>query len=105
RYHHSPENQIVRGPTNWLWSAATGAYLAKVDDDALVPHGWLGTLRAAHRSNPELGVVGCWRFPLRDADPERVRPRLVDLAGGHQLLRCLWVEGSGYVMKRECVEA
>src|SRR5690606_8853536 len=75
-----------------------------VDDDALVPDGWLATLRAAHTDNPALGVVGCWRFLPADAAPELVEPRLLQLEGGHALLRCLWVEGSGYLMKRACVE-
>lgn len=103
--HVSEENQIVRGPTNWLWANATGTYVGKVDDDALVPDGWLESLRSAHEDNPQLGVVGCWRFLAEDAVPALVAPRLVELDGGHQLLRCLWVEGSGYLMKRVCTEA
>jgi hypothetical protein len=103
--HISPDNQIVRGPTNWLWSRARGSYVGKVDDDALVPHGWLERLREVHEADPTVGVVGCWRFLPSDAPDDAVAPRLRRLDGGHEILQCLWVEGSGYLMKRVCVEA
>jgi hypothetical protein len=46
-FNHSVENQRLRGPTNWLWQNATGAFLGKVDDDCLVPTGWTKTLGRA----------------------------------------------------------
>src|SRR5262249_24933662 len=69
RFHHSPENRKLREPTNWLWSQATGLYLSKVDDDCLVPDGWIEKLRCAHEDVPEFGVIGCWRFEDEDFVP------------------------------------
>ena len=105
RLHHSPENRKLREPTNWLWSHATGAYLSKVDDDCLVPEGWIEKLRRAHEDVPEFGVIGCWRFEDEDFVPEIANRKIRAFAGNHSLLVNVWVEGSGYLMKRACLEA
>lgn len=102
RFHHSPENKRLREPTNWLYAEAKGEYLSKVDDDCLLPDGWCQALRQVHEDEPRLGVIGCWRFMPEDFDPALSGPRIETLSGGHRLLRSLWVEGSGYLMKREC---
>jgi glycosyltransferase involved in cell wall biosynthesis len=102
-FHHSPENKKLHEPTNWLWSNANGAYVSKVDDDCLLPDGWAQTLRRAHEDVPELGVVGCWRFEDEDFVPELAKRKIRSFHGGHRVLQNLWVEGSGYLMKRACL--
>lgn len=104
RFNHSEENQGLRGPTNWLWENARGEYLSKVDDDCLLPDGWELTLRRAHLDEPGFGVLGCWRFREDDFIPELARRKIIAFRGNHRLLVNLWVEGSGYLMKRECVD-
>lgn len=103
-FHHSPENLRLRAPTNWLWSRARGEYLAKVDDDNLVPEGWARTLRAAHEARPDLGVIGCWSFLPEDHRPDLAEKKVIDLGGGHRLLQNCWVAGTGHLMKRRCVD-
>jgi GT2 family glycosyltransferase len=103
RFRHSPVNAGLRGPTNWLWQEATGTYLSKVDDDCLPESGWLETLRQAHEDVPTFGVIGTWRFPDEDVDEALVAAKLADYPGGHQLLRNHWVQGSGYLVKRELI--
>lgn len=103
-FHHSRENRMLREPTNWLWQHAEGEYLSKVDDDCLVPHGWAQKLRKAHEDVPALGVVGCWRFCDEDFNPSHAADKITPLPGGHQVLRSLWVEGSGYLLKRACLD-
>jgi glycosyltransferase involved in cell wall biosynthesis len=105
RFHHSPANAKLREPTNWLWSNATGGFLAKVDDDCLVPIGWVQTLRQALVDVPELGVVGCWRFQEEDFVPELAERKIRELPGGHRILQNCWVQGSGYLMRREAMRA
>jgi hypothetical protein len=61
-------------------------------------------LRAAHRSNPRLGIIGCWRFYEEDFVPSLAMEKVIRLEGGGELMRNPWVQGSGYVMKRACVE-
>jgi glycosyltransferase involved in cell wall biosynthesis len=104
RFHHSPENQKLTAPTNWRWESAQGAYLSKVDDDCLVPEDWTSKLRRMHDDNSRFGVIGCWRFEEEDFVPEVARPKIIEYAGGHSLLVNFWVEGSGYLMKRACLD-
>lgn len=105
RYHHSVVNKRLTAPTNWLFENASGGYLTKVDDDCLMPLGWGETLLGAHEANPEFGVIGCWRYPDEDFIPEVAIRKIQEFRGGHKIMRNCWVEGSGYVVKRECVEA
>lgn len=107
RFHHlelSTENQRLRTPTNWFWQRSDAPHVSKVDDDCLLPDGWDSTLVDAHRANPTLGVIGCWRFYDEDFVPELAERKVIRLAGGHRLMRNCWVQGSGYVMKRTCIE-
>jgi GT2 family glycosyltransferase len=105
KFHHSIENKKLNEPTNWLWENAEGAFFTKVDDDCLIPYGWADTLRKAHEDNPEFGVIGCWHFLEEDFVPEIANKKIKPFSGGHQIMQNCWVGGSGYVMKRECVDA
>lgn len=104
RFHHSPQNVGLNQPTNWLWAESTGDYVSKVDDDCLPDADWLTVLRKAHQDVPEFGVVGCWRFPEEDVDDRAVAAKRAEYPGGHRLMRNHWVQGSGYLAKRELVE-
>lgn len=101
RYHHSRENVRLWQPTNWLWSESTARFVSKVDDDCLVSPGWLDTFASAHDANPQFGVIGSWRPPLEDFRLELAQRKIQTFAGGHQLLRNLWVQGSGYLLPRD----
>jgi glycosyltransferase involved in cell wall biosynthesis len=102
KFYHSQQNKKLREPTNWFWANSEGGYLTKVDDDCLMPYGWADTLRKAHVDNPEFGVIGCWRFPDEDFAPEHASKKINEFDGNHRIMRNCWVEGSGYLMKREC---
>jgi len=104
RCHHSPENQRLVGPTRWLWENAEGAYVSKVDDDCLLDDDWIVRLRAAHAAEPRFGVIGAWRFQDEDYRPDLAERKLRTFGGGTRLLVNTWVQGSGYLMKRECFE-
>ena len=105
RFHHSRENVRLREPTNWLWELSDARYVSKVDDDCLVSSGWLDTFATAHADNPDFGVVGSWRHPAEDFRPELARRKIQEFRNGHKLLRNLWVQGSGYLLPREKVQA
>jgi len=89
---------------NWVLAEGSGAYFSKVDDDCLMPDGWADVLRKAHEDVPGFGVLGCWRFRPEDFRPEIAGPRIVEYAGGHRILRSSWIEGSGFLMKRACLD-
>lgn len=98
RFHHSPENQRLRVPTNWLWEHSDADFVAKVDDDCLVAEGWTRPLVAAHEDWPGFGVLAGWRFQDEDFDPELAAPKIATFPGGHRVLQNLWVQGSSYVL-------
>ena len=103
RFHHSRENKKLREPTNWFWQNSSGAYVSKVDDDCLMPGGWPERMREAHEVEARFGILGCFRFRKEDYDEVVARPKIYEYAGGIRILRNCWIEGSGYVMKRDCV--
>lgn len=104
RFHHSPENVRLREPTNWFWANADGDLLGKVDDDCIMPHGWLTTLRRAHHDAPELGIISAWLFPPEDFVPDVAARKIQSFPGGHQIMRNCWVGGSGYLLKRAVLD-
>ena len=103
RFHHSRVNVRLTEPTNWLWGESKGDFVSKVDDDCLPEQGWVERLEAIHEANPEFGAIGCWRFLEEDFDPKLATPKIATFAGGHQLLRNHWVQGSGYLLPRTMV--
>lgn len=103
KFQHSEQNAMLRTPTNWLWEHASGEFVAKVDDDCLVPLNWIDMLTRAHRDCESLGAVACWPFLLEDFDPSLGGRKIRSVSGGHQVLVNPWVGGSGYIMKRSAV--
>jgi GT2 family glycosyltransferase len=104
RFHHSPQNRLIREPINWLFEDAEGDLLSLVNDDCVVSDGWGRRLARAHEDIPELGVVACWHFHEEDFIPEIADPKILDFAGGHRLMVNPWVQGSGVMLKRRCVQ-
>jgi len=103
RIVYNQTNDKLRGPTNWFWQNAGDAdLLGKVDDDCLMPEGWCEKLGEAHRDIPEAGALACWHFPESDLVPE-VAERKVETIGSHRIMRNCWVQGSGYLIKRDLV--
>lgn len=104
RFHHSRENVLTRAPTNWLFEESDGDLLSLVNDDCVVSGGWAHTLRAAHRDVPDFGVVACWHFREEDFNPELAGRKVREFPGGRRLLVNPWVQGSGIMVKRCCVD-
>lgn len=101
RFHHSRENVRLREPTNWLWQESTAEFVSKVDDDCLIDPGWLETFAAAHRDIPGLGIVGSWRHWPQEFRPDLAERKIQTFPGGHRLMRNPWVQGSGYLLRRQ----
>ena len=104
RFHHSAENVRLNIPTNWFWEGADGELLGKVDDDCLLEDCWTQILRSAHESYDGFGVLGSWRFLEEDFFPELANRKIREFPGDHRILENFWVQGSGYLMKRRCVD-
>ncbi|MHC4217252.1 MAG: glycosyltransferase [Planctomycetota bacterium] len=104
RLHHSPENRLIREPINWLFEHAEGDLLSLVNDDCVVSDGWARTLSRVHDDIPELGVAACWHFQEEDFIPELADSKTLEFSGGHRLMVNPWVQGSGVMVKRECIQ-
>ncbi len=104
RFHHSVENVKLTEPTNWILREGRAEYFAKVDDDCLVPDQWINTLRRAHEAEPRFGAIGCWHFMEDDFDEAVCRHKIQEFGGGQSIIRHPWIGGSGFLMKRRCVE-
>ena len=104
RFHHSRENRKLREPTNWLWAESDGDFVSKVDDDCIVAPDWLDVLRRPYDDFDGFGVLGSWRFPDEDFDPELAAAKIQEFPGGHRVLRNHWVQGSGYLLPARLVE-
>lgn len=101
---YNSTNDRLHGPTNWFWQNSKEAdYLAKVDDDCLMPVKWVEKLVKAHTDIPRAGILGCWRFLPEDFQAAKAA-RKIHTYGAHMVLRNCWVEGSGYLMKREVLD-
>lgn len=104
QFHHSAKNEKLRLATNWVLREGQGEFFAKVDDDCLVPPGWLDVLRSSHQDEPCLGAVSCWHFLESDFSSELAKPKMRTLSGGHRIMAHPWVGGSGFLLKRACIE-
>ena len=105
RVHWSSTNVRLREPTNWFWENATAPYVGKVDDDCLMPDGWLETIIAAHESDPKLGIISAWPFREEDHRPECAERKLRAVGPELSVMVNPWTGGSGYLVKRACQEA
>lgn len=104
RYHHREMNSKLRDPTNWLLSESKGEYVSKVDDDCLVPDGWIEKLRHVHEQEPSLGAVACWHFLPEDYRADLAQKKIRDFRGELRVMCHPWVGGSGFLLKRACVD-
>ena len=104
QYRESQENVGLYPPIAWVMEEGKGAYVSKVDDDCLLPRDWIARLVALHSENPRVGVLGCWRFQDEDFDADLAAPKIQPIVGA-EVLRNLWVEGSGFLLKRGAYEA
>jgi hypothetical protein len=103
KVHRSPKNLGLREPTNWLWRESDACYVGKVDDDILIPKGWLGTLKSSHEKVPRFGALGCWVSPMCDFNKNLVY-RKTSTYESQKILESPWVPGCAYLMKRICLQ-
>jgi GT2 family glycosyltransferase len=103
KFHHSTENVGLHDPINWVWQQAAGDFLSKVDDDCMLEPGWVESLAGALTADERFGALGCWRFQPEDYRPDLARAKFQSY-GGHTVLRNHWVQGSGFLFRRELLQ-
>lgn len=93
------DNQGLSRPTNQFWRDSQSTFVGKVDNDTLLPPGWLKTLLHAHMQSDRLGVVGGFHHRLEDVNMEKLRCRVINVDGVN-LLPDAFIGGCCYIFKR-----
>ncbi len=96
---YNSTNEGLPGPTNDFWSRVDSELIGKVDNDTLVPPGWLERLVEAHQKIPKLAVVGGYHFRPEDFDDNSARLRLY-AHNGIKILPDVHIGGCCYLMKK-----
>ena len=96
---YNSTNEGLPGPTNDFWSRVNSELIGKVDNDTLVPPGWLERLVEAHQKIPKLAVVGGYHFRPEDFDDHAARSRLYAY-NGINILPDGHIGGCCYLMKK-----
>ena len=96
---YNSTNEGLPGPTNDFWSRVDVDLMGKVDNDTLVPSGWLERLVEAHQKVPKLAVVGGYHFRPEDFDEKAAQDKLY-AENDIRILQDTHIGGCAYLMKK-----
>jgi glycosyltransferase involved in cell wall biosynthesis len=100
RKHFSPENVMMRTPSLWFFNEAKSEIVGKIDDDILLPEGWIEQIAPLVRSELRFGMLGCWIFMPEDWD-ESIAEHKVVQAGGTRVFRNSGIAVQSFLARRE----
>ena len=98
---YNKKNQGLVKPTKKFWKESNAELIGKIDNDILVPKGWLDKLIDAHQKIPELGVIGYCHFREEDFKLDLIKSKVLK-KNGIYLRQQPWI-GGNYILKREMV--
>jgi glycosyltransferase involved in cell wall biosynthesis len=98
--HRHGENANQLEPSLWFLERARSDVLGKVDDDVLLPRGWIERLAPLVRAEPRFGMLGCWVFMPEDWDEALAAHNVVEL-GGARVFRCVTIQGQSFLARAE----
>ena len=94
-------NKGLVKPTKQFWKETSADIVGKIDNDILVPNGWIDKLMDAHTKIPHLGAAGFCHFRQEDFNPEIVKCNL-RFENGIYFREQPWI-GGNYLMKLDTV--
>jgi len=94
------EDAGQREPFLWFLETSESDIVGKVDDDILVPPGWIDQLAPLLRREEGFGLLGCWTFMAEDWDEGLASPKIIEAAGS-RIFRNLWIGGTAWLGRRE----
>jgi len=100
RKYFSTENVMQRAPSLWFFNEAKSDVVGKIDDDILLPEGWIERIAPLVRSEPRFGMLGCWIYMPEDWDESVAEHKIIEL-GGIRVFRNLWIAGQSFLARRE----
>jgi len=95
---YNNKNEGLPGPTNSFWQSINTDLVGKIDNDTLVPDGWLERLVEAHRKIPRLAIVGGYHFRPEDFDEKNAKSKIIE-ENGVKILTDRHIGGCCYLMK------
>ena len=98
---YNKKNKGLVQPTKQFWKESNADLVGKIDNDILVPKGWVQKLTEAHQRVPNLGVAGYCHFRQEDFDPKKIALK-VEQINNINFRRQPWI-GGNYIMKRSTV--
>lgn len=94
------ENVKQRTPTLWFFEQAKNDLIGKIDDDILLPDGWISKIAPIVRNNDNAGMLGCWIFMEDDWDESLARHKFVTLKE-HEVFQNMWIAGQSFLARKE----
>jgi len=95
------KNKGLVKPTKQFWKETDAELIGKIDNDILVPKEWIINLVTAHKSIPNLGVIGYSHYRKEDFNYEQVALKVEEI-NGIKFRRQPWI-GGNYLMKKSTV--
>jgi len=101
-FHNKNVNQDL--PVRWFLDQTPDGLVGKIDDDVLLPEGWIKQLSSAVASSENIGMLSCWNFMPEDYLPEIAVGNAIDV-NGTAILRTTSVGGCSFLAQRSVLRA
>ena len=97
--HFSKENVMQRAPWLWFYQESTSDLIGKIDDDMLLPAGWIERIAPLLRAEPKFGLLACWVYMPEDWNEAAASHKIIE-AGGTRIFQNCWVAGNSFLGRK-----
>lgn len=98
--HFHPENVGQTQPCQWFFEKATSDVIGKVDDDILLPTGWINRIAPMIRKEPKFGMLGCWIFMPEDWNESLAQKNIIEISD-ELIFRTTSIAGQSFLARKE----
>lgn len=101
--HFCPVNVMQQFPTEWFLNKSQNEIIGKVDDDTLVPEGWVDDISSLIIEHNKIGMVGCWTYWQDDYERNKdVIDRIKTVnVGKHSLIQNIVIGGTAFLVRKK----
>lgn len=98
--HLHPTNVGQQPPWMWFLEKSSGDVAGKIDDDILLPTGWIESIAAIIRKDSKFGMLGCWPFMPEEWDEAVAKQNIVEISK-ERVFRCVRIQGHSFLARKE----